>query len=53
MYTDVRESMKTISHQIEDIVTRLPSWLGGKDSTYQCRGHRFDPWSGKIPDAMG
>ena len=27
-------------------------WLGGKDPTSQCRGHRrdrFDPWVGKIP----
>ena len=21
-------------------------------STFQCRGHGFDPWSGKIPDAL-
>ena len=26
-------------------------WLSGKESTYQCRRHRFDPWSGKIPQA--
>ena len=29
----------------------LPSWLSGKESC-QCRrhkGHRFDPWVGKIP----
>ena len=26
-------------------------WLSGKESTYQCRRHRFDPWSGKIPPA--
>ena len=23
----------------------------GRESTYQCRGHRLDPWSGKIPHA--
>lgn len=22
------------------------------ESTYQCRGHRFDPWSRQIPHAM-
>ena len=24
-------------------------WLGGKESTCQCRRVRFDPWIGKIP----
>ena len=30
----------------------LPRWLSGKESARQCRrcrGHRFDPWLGKIP----
>ena len=27
-------------------------WLNGKESIYQCRGHRFDPWSEKIPHAL-
>ena len=31
----------------------LPGWLGGKESTCQCRRHRLDPRSGKIPDTMG
>ena len=26
-----------------------PRWLGGKESTCQCRRHRFDPWVWKIP----
>ena len=26
-----------------------PWWLSAEDSTCQCRRHRFDPWSGKIP----
>ena len=25
------------------------SWFSGKESTCQCRGHRFNPWEGKIP----
>ena len=29
----------------------LPWWLSGKESACQCRRHRFDPWSGKIPHA--
>ena len=31
---------------------RLPWWLSGKESACQCRRHRFDPWSGKIPHAV-
>ena len=31
----------------------LPWWLSGKESTCQCRRHRFNPWSGKIPHAVG
>ena len=27
---------------------RLPWRLSGKESTYQCRRHRFNPWVGKI-----
>ena len=27
----------------------LSRWLGSKESTCQCRRHRFDPWVGKIP----
>ena len=27
-------------------------WLSGKESTYQCRRHRFDPSSGKILHAV-
>ena len=30
----------------------LPWWLTGEESTCQCRGHGFDPWSGKIPHAQ-
>ena len=29
----------------------LPWWLSGKESTCQCRGHGFDPWSRKISHA--
>ena len=32
-------------------VTGLPWWLSGKESSCQCRRHRFDSWSGKIPHA--
>ena len=29
----------------------LPCWCSGWESACQCRGHRFEPWSGKIPRA--
>ena len=31
----------------------LPWWSGGSESVFQCRGHRFKPWSGKVPHATG
>ena len=27
----------------------LPWWLSGKESAYQCKRHRFNPWVRKIP----
>ena len=30
----------------------LPWWYSGQESTCQCRGHEFDPWSRKIPHSM-
>ena len=33
------------------IMIELPSWLRGKESACQCRRHRFDTWSRKIPHA--
>ena len=31
----------------------FPWWLSGKESTCQRRRCQFDPWSGKIPHALG
>ena len=32
----------------------LPWWSSGEESTFQCRGRRFDPWLGtKSPHATG
>ena len=28
-------------------------WSSGWESACQCKGHRFDPWSGRIPHALG
>ena len=36
---------------ITKMLTGLPWWHSGKESTCQCRGHGFEPWSGKIPHA--
>ena len=30
----------------------LPWWRSGSESTCQCRGHGFDPWSGEIQHGM-
>ena len=30
----------------------LPWWHSGWESTCQCRGHGFEPWSGSIPHAV-
>ena len=30
----------------------LPWWRSGWESACQCRGHRFEPWSGRIPHAV-
>ena len=32
---------------------RPPWWPSGEESACQSRGHRFGPWSGKIPPASG
>ena len=29
----------------------LPRWRSGWESACQCRGHGFEPWSGRIPHA--
>ena len=50
-----KEKMQYLQSAIEQNprkkVLGLPWWLSGKESTCQCRRHRFDPWFGKIPHA--
>ena len=39
-----------------DSMKKKQEWdctASGKVSAYQCRGHWFNPWSGKIPHAAG
>ena len=37
---------------ITNIMLGLPWWRSGWESACQCRGHGFEPWSGKIPHAV-
>ena len=32
--------------------TEVPRWSSGWETTCQCRGHGFNPWSGRIQQAM-
>ena len=53
-----REVMKNLHQRhglrtwINEYVWGLPCWLSGKEASWQCRRHVFDPWSGKIPHAV-
>ena len=45
---------KDSSRMLQLKIYTQTSWLSsGQESTCQCRGHRFDSWSRKIPHAMG
>ena len=44
-------STKLIDRRYKELKLGLPWWLGGKESTCQCRKCGVDPWSGKIPHA--
>ena len=43
----------TVERMTLKINEGVPWCLGHRESICQCRRHRFDPWSGKIPYAMG
>ena len=52
----IRNSRKCIYTQgkvstSKDLWQGLPWWRSGRESACQCRGHGFEPWSGKIPHA--
>ena len=38
--------------KIKNNESGLPWWRSGWESACQCRGHRFESWSGKIPHAV-
>jgi len=42
--------------KIQPVIKRkegYPWWFSGYKFACQCRGHKFDPWSRKIPHAEG
>ena len=40
--------LKPLSSSSSRQINKLPRWLSDKESTWQCRRCRFDPWVGKI-----
>ena len=42
---------KSLSYSHQKSVLGLPWWCSGEESACQYRGHRFEPWSRKIPHA--
>ena len=50
----LNDKIKQLQSLIKNIILGvLPWWFSGEESICQCRRHRFDPWSGKIPCAAG
>ena len=42
----------TVTQPLEELAGRASLVPSGEESACKCRGHGFDPWSGKIPYAM-
>ena len=42
---------KCIIFEVKSEILGLPWWRSGWESACQCRGHGFEPWSGRIPRA--
>ena len=47
------ENIKRIKWKFytKKVTPGLPWWRSGWGSACQCRGHGFEPWSGRIPHA--
>ena len=51
---DLGETEKALqrgSLSIKNEQEGLPWWCSGWESACRCRGHGFEPWSGRIPHA--
>ena len=44
-------AFKKLYHFCSKTRRGLPWWRSGWESACQCRGHGFEPWSGKMPHA--
>ena len=44
-------NIKRTNNPIKKCAEGLPWWCSGWESACQCRGHGFEPWSGRIPHA--
>ena len=42
-----------MKYEVKNELQGFPWWSSGEESASQCGGHRFYPWSGKIPHATG
>ena len=42
---------RVFNERVKEVLWGLPWWHSGWESACQCRGHRFEPWPGKIPHA--
>ena len=52
VYQDLKKKKKEKlqgAFRLRKITLGLPWWYSGLEPASQCRRHRFDPWSGKIP----
>ena len=48
LQTDETEKLTYLSHKLafKLEMEKFPLWSNGKESAFQCRGRRFNPWSG-------
>ena len=51
MLNEIRNPRTEKRNSLKNIWSWTSLWHSGWESTYQCRGRRFNPWSGKIPHA--
>ena len=47
----ISQSLASSNFDLLKTCLGLPWWRSGWESACQCRGHGFEPWSGKIPHA--